>query len=371
MMGALFSCKPVDTESASSSNVSSAPPEEYRPKVEPASELAAVGLADKTGYIDFRAVGDSGWANVKTKNPPASTGFVAGLNDFDPGKEMTKGHINFINWETTVSSGCLKWFDVDYPFLGDSESVRGAIDWGYNLFSLANNHAEDCEDDGQGRNGALSTREIFDQVTTDKKVVYSGVGLGAELRRIKELNLNVDGQNVKIAFAALAFQSWWTDYTSRFEYHGDKILEAFKSSDADIKILSIHTEGFLKEARYYSSRFINEADGGIAILHGSHTWDGVKVFKKPNGDTGIVFHGLGNFVHNQVGHNPNNLIGRVLLDKKSFKIVQVQAIPVENWVGGKDVILKRDFKLPSANFEWNTYQDEGVKKAKIGFFNLR
>ena len=69
--------------------------------------------------------------------------------------------------------------------MGDSESVRGAIDWGYNLFSLANNHAEDCEDDGQGRNGALSTREIFDQVTTDKSVVYSGVGLGAELERIK------------------------------------------------------------------------------------------------------------------------------------------------------------------------------------------
>ena len=118
MVGALFSCKPVDTESSSTSNVSSAPSEEYLPKVESASALAAIGLADKASYIDFRAVGDSGWANVKTKNPPASTGFVAGLNDFDPGKEMTKGHINFINWETTVSSGCLKWFDVDYPFLG-------------------------------------------------------------------------------------------------------------------------------------------------------------------------------------------------------------------------------------------------------------
>ena len=51
MVGALFSCKPVDTESSSTSSVSSASSEEYLPKVESASALAAIGLADKASVI--------------------------------------------------------------------------------------------------------------------------------------------------------------------------------------------------------------------------------------------------------------------------------------------------------------------------------
>ena len=48
-------------------------------------------------------------------------------------------------------------------------------------------------------------------------------------RPLKTKLENDSFKKINVAFAAIAFQGWWTDYTSRFEYHGEKILKAFKS----------------------------------------------------------------------------------------------------------------------------------------------
>ena len=35
---------------------------------------------------------------------------------------------------------------------------------------------------------------------------------------------------------------------------------------------------------------------------------------------------------------------------KKFELLQIQVVPIENWALGKDVILKRNFMLPTIKF---------------------
>ena len=373
ILSSFLSCKPsADTgngrESASKSFFES--DFEYLPKITGSDKLGFLVPGDElNNYIDLRGVGDSGWASIKVNKATYESGFFKGLKDFDPDKKVTFGDLNFINWETTVSENCSEWYNVPYPFLGNKSAVEEAVNWGFNLFSLSNNHAEDCKDSGKGRNGAFETIETFSGLQKNSDIVFSGLGIGAELEKPVITEKTIKGKKVKIAFAAISFLSWWTEFTTRYEYHGTKLLEAFKESDADIKILSIHTEGKLDRSKAFAEKFIKEAGGDTVFQHGPHTWAGVKVVEKPAGEKGVIFHGLGNFIHNQIGHNSENLIGRVLFDKETFQPKQVQVIPVENWVNGKDVIFKRTDKLPKSNFEWKK-TGFGPEKTKAGYFSL-
>ncbi|MDB2447330.1 CapA family protein [bacterium] len=366
-------CKPVADDQTKKESSVKAVEEDlsfYSPKLESKNSLSLVPIKkDGHDFIDIRGVGDSAWANVKNEFPPKKSGFMTALKSFDPKKEILVGDINFINWETTVANRCQKWFDVGYPFLGTKYAVKEAVEWGFNLFSLANNHSEDCQNDGKNKNGALATKAHFDAYKKAYEIEYAGVGIGAELDRVVESTYTVKGKKVKVAFASIAFLTWWTEFTSRHEYHGKNLLRSFKESTADVKILSIHTEGSFLDSKEYARKFIEESSGDIVFQHGPHTWAGVKLYTKPNGDKGVAFHGLGNFIHNGVAHNAENLIGRVLLDKRTLRPAQVQVIPVENWVGGKDVVLKRETSFPRSNFDWNTGKLSSHKAIPVGYFN--
>lgn len=342
-----------------------------------AAVRSAVPFDAGVDYIDVRGVGDSAWSNLKAATPPAS-GMGAALRNFDPSGKILKGDLNFINWESSVGTRCNSYYGVDYAFLSSPQSILEAYQHGFNLFGLANNHSEDCSSaidiDGQKTSGAIASQKQMRALSNQKALLWHGVGpAGGALSAPSILTFNVKGRAVKVVLGSVAFQSWdCVDSTCEARIQG--LLTAMKNAQGDLKILSLHSQGTdaFNRGKKWSEKFVREYSGDIVFAHGPHTWAGVKVLPRPDGRSGIVFHGLGNFMHNQVAPNPDNMIGRVLLDTKTLQPKQVQVIPVLNNAVGVDVVLAPSGKaLPKANMEWARAALAAHKPVPIGFANIK
>jgi len=351
---------------------------DYSQRLNDSSALrSAVPLDAGSEYIDVRGVGDSAWSNLKATTPPAS-GMASALRSFDPTGKILKGDLNFINWESSVGTRCNSYYGVDYAFLSSPQSILDAFQHGFNLFGLANNHSEDCSSaidiEGQKTSGAIASHKQMRALSHQKPMLWHGVGYsGGGLSSPAVLSFNVKGRAVKVVFGSVAFQSWdCVDSTCEARIQG--LLTAMKNTQGDLKILSLHSQGSdaFNRGKKWSERFVREFSGDIVFAHGPHTWAGVKVLQKPDGRSGVVFHGLGNFMHNQVAPNPDNLIGRVLLDSKTLQPKQVQVIPVLNNAVNVDVVLAPASKaLPKANMEWTRAALSAHKPVPIGFANIK
>ncbi|MEN9529893.1 MAG: hypothetical protein RI932_1766, partial [Pseudomonadota bacterium] len=302
---------------------------EYAQRINDSSAVRpAVPFDSGAEYIDVRGVGDSAWSNLKSTTPPAS-GMSAALRSFDPTGKILKGDLNFINWESSVGTRCNSYYGVDYAFLSSPQAIIDAFQHGFNLFGLANNHSEDCSSaidiDGQKTSGAIASQKQMRSLSHQKSVLWHGVGpAGGSLSSPAVLTFNVKGRAVKVVFGSVAFQGWdCVDSTCEARVQG--LLNAMMNAQGDLKILSLHSQGAeaFNRGKKWSERFVREFSGDIVFAHGPHTWAGIKVLPKPDGRAGVVFHGLGNFMHNQVAPNPDNLIGRVLLDSKTLQPKQV------------------------------------------------
>lgn len=336
----------------------------------PASTNAAFPLSgDKLeGLLDIRGVGDSAWASIKQNVPaPSKMGFY--LKQFDPTREILKGDLNFMNFESTVHTRCNAWYPVDFAFLAHPNSVAEAAAHGFNLFGVANNHTEDCQMGGS-QAGALYTRDNMNVLAKKYPFMWHGAGQGQQLNTPVTKTFDVKGRKVVVAFASVAFQSWATDYTSRGESHGATILKAMRESKADIKILAIHTQGKFDLARELAADFVQKAGGDVVFQHGPHTWAGVKVVKKPNGKRGILFNGLGNFIHSGCSDNPDNLVGRALFNLQTLELVQVQVVPVINHFNAGVSLRQPSSRFPISNVNWSQATLKAGRNVPIGFANV-
>ena len=277
-----------------------------------------------------------------------------------------------MNYESTVATRCNNWYDVEFAFLSSPQSIQEAVDHGFNLFSLSNNHAEDCENAENGIPGGLATRNHMNQFSRNSNIQWHGVGEGAELTDVSVKTYASKGRTYKVAFAAVTFEGWDTSNTARGEddLHAEQILENLKSAQVDVRILSIHTQGFFGNAKALARKFISNYKGDIVFAEGPHTWAGVEAVAKNEGGYGVAFHGLGNFLHTQCSDNPDNLIGRVLLDKATLKPSQIQVIPVLNHFGGSVELVPSIDSLPLANFTWQTTTLSAHQKVPAAYFNL-
>lgn len=349
----------------------------YLPQLElPESTAAAVPLDGAAGYVDIRGVGDSAWSGLRAAHAPRSE-FGAHLKKFDPSGKILRGDLNFINWESAVGLNCNSYFNVDYAFLSDPAAITDAHKHGFNLFGLANNHSEDCRSgvDPQSHQvaGAVATQRFMQDVAASSPILWHGVGANrSQLVQPSKLTFTVKGRRIVVSFVSVAFQGW-DCVESTCEANVSSLFENAKNSDADLRILSLHSQGhdaFLR-GRVWAERFIKEFSGDVVFAHGPHTWAGVKVLKKKNGNLGVVFHGLGNFLHNQVAPNPDNMIGRVLLDIETLQPKQVQSIPVLNNAYHVDVTLASPAKqLPQANFRWKRAELSAHRPVHAGFAQL-
>jgi len=350
---------------------------EYEPKLSvPTSQSGAVSLEGNDQLLDIRGVGDSAWSGLRAAVAPKSE-FGSTLKKFDPTGKILRGDLNFINWESAVGRGCSSYFNVDYAFLSDPQAIVDAHQHGFNLFGLANNHSEDCRTGSDPQTnvvpGAVSTQRHMQQISGSTALTWHGVGSSrAELVKPALMEFVVKGRRVRVAFVSVAFQNW-DCVDSTCEANVRALLENIRNTAADLRILSLHSQGRdgFTRGKVWAEKFVTEYSGDIVFAHGPHTWAGVKALKKRDGSLGIVFHGLGNFLHNQVAPNPDNLIGRVLLDLVTLKLKQVQVIPVLNNAYNVDVVLApRSKPLPLANFDWTRAELTAHTKVSVGYAQL-
>lgn len=353
------------------------PVSEYSSKLNlPSAQGGAISLESSDQFLDIRGVGDSAWSGLRAAVAPASQ-FGAALKKFDPTGKILRGDLNFINWESGVGRKCDSYFNVDYAFLSDPSAIVEAHRHGFNLFGLANNHSEDCRTgrDPQQNSvpGAVSTQRHMKQISDSATLAWHGVGSSrAELIKPALMDITVKARTLKIAFISVAFQSWEC-VESTCEANIQALFENARNLTADLRILSLHSQGRdgFARGKVWAEKFVTQYSGDIVFAHGPHTWAGVKALQKNDGSLGIVFHGLGNFLHNQVAPNPDNMIGRVLLDIKTLKPKQIQVIPVLNNAYSVDVVLAASSKaLPLANFNWTRAELYAHNKVNIGFARL-
>lgn len=333
-------------------------------------DLPAMPFPSSQDYIDVRGVGDTGW----TESDPElkKSEFSSLLRSFDPEGLILGGDLNFLNWESSVGPSCQKWNLVQFPFLSPPRALKDALDFGFNLLGVSNNHAEDCAQFDEKTTGVMRTRYELSTLAKGKEMLWHGIGKSHEISKISTRIFQLKGKKIKVAFAAVSFLNWRTHSTSRGEanYQGEQILQAMGRSDAKIKILSVHTQSTLEQGKAYASRFIKEAGGDIVFSEGEHRWGDVEAIEKSNGRKGIVFHGLGNFSHSGIVSNHKNIIARVLLKKETLELAQVQIIPFSNLYQGELKLHPAKSGLPEANFDWKRTVLQAGRKVSLAFSNF-
>lgn len=210
-------------------------------------------------------------------------------------EELKKADIVFGNLEGPISDKGVKVGSI-YSFRADPRVIEGLNYAGFNILSVANNHAFDY--------GKEALEDTFFRLKEAKIDCVGGGFNSAEAGSpvIKEIN------DTKIAFLAytdLCPLSWKaTEKKSGIACISEKELEEIKNNireaknQADIVIISLHSgEEYLKEPNQFQIEFSKsavEAGANLIIGHHSHT-----VQKNEQYKDGWIFYSLGNFIFDQ------------------------------------------------------------------------
>jgi hypothetical protein len=364
----------VEIETGSSSQKVQLPPNnESDPSLNP--DFQSLNAAS-TSFIDVRGVGDAAWSDTHVANPPSS-GFANALKAFDPQGIKLKGDFSFINMETTFGGSCSKFWTQfvpgqAYAFTSHPNTIRDAFRHGFNLFGLSNNHSRDCHNSsGDGQDGIRNTVKSFEtmkQNLGNPKFLWHGVAQ-QESDKLKPAveEFQVKGRKLKVAFASL-YTGRQTCPLSVCNSDTKAILQNLASAQADLRILSIHSQGSASQDGLVRTGidFIQKYNGDIVFGHGPHVWEPVRVVAKPNGKKGVVFESLGNFLHPGLAAQSNNFLGRVLLDSKTLEPIQIQVLPIRNQ-GESIVNSPSNARNAGANLTWKA----GSGAAGILYTNIK
>lgn len=220
----------------------------------------------------------------------------------------------------------------NYPsFNAPPSYIESAIDGGFNVFSIANNHVND-----QGKSSLLKTLEVMDNLKKKRTIYYSGI-----VKTPKELFAPtiIHRQNFSIAFIAVTDflnSSVGKEYVNLLPHQNSRALESFyeylKQLDPefDLIILSYHigTEYSGRPGEYKKQLFSQLLASGADIIwaHHPHVLQSVKTANVGN-SLKLIIYSAGNFVSGQTwnlepvkssverGHTGVSAINRVVIDK--------------------------------------------------------
>ncbi len=224
------------------------------------------------------------------------------------GKDID-GDLAFVNLETVVTDrNDLKpekkgGGDKDAPFHFRSHpaAVKALIDLGFNLFSLANNHASDY-----GATGIEETLYHLAVANTERAIAYAGIGSNFA-EAIKPACLDLDGTRIGVdaigiisgddpQYRATDKSAGQASYRNRTDF--EAVVNRLVALPADYRILSIHygLEGRVvpDDRQLADWRDYAASEKGIDLIigHHAHVAQGVVLDGKS-----LIFYGMGNFLH--------------------------------------------------------------------------
>jgi len=226
--------------------------------------------------------------------------------------ELIDGDLNFLNLETVVTDD-IQSIQVrqgpHFAFASHINGVRHLASLGFNLFSLANNHAYDF-----GDLGLLETLDSLHQVKEDYPTVeFNGLEMANTYGRPQVF----DVKGLRVAFAAIngvggrqpkpATEGLPSMMTIRNSKDYKMLIQNFRDVEADLKILSVHNgaEGHTEIEEEQVENFhyaVDRGDVDIIIGHHPHVVRPVETYKGS-----VILYSLGNFL----------MLGAANIDKKS------------------------------------------------------
>ncbi|WP_069790415.1 CapA family protein [Cyanobacterium sp. IPPAS B-1200] len=304
--------------------------------------LGAIALdyEKATDFIDIRGVGDAGMAHTHRQPmaltdavfPRVQANFGKLLDAFDGTGKSYRGDLSFLNWESTLGLSCHRfWAPLgprSFAFVSHPDNMRGIYERGFNLIGLANNHTRDCDRAEEGVDGVFATTRHMERLTSELNANWLWHGAGENKEAVVK-TMMIKDTPVKVAFASLYLAYGDCTYTACLKDELT-ILRSLRDSEADIRILSIHswTAETQKQLVDIGVNFVQNFEGDIVFGHGPHRLAPIRVVESPRGKRGVIFESLGNFIHPSLLPIRENVIGRVLFDKETLQLRQVQIIPI-------------------------------------------
>jgi poly-gamma-glutamate synthesis protein (capsule biosynthesis protein) len=282
--------------------------------------------AEPIETIDIRAVGDAGYVGgTGTFQKPPKAWVERHLDAF---AELRSSDVNFLNFEASLVRDCQRFEDKTFGFASAPEALAQFGQWGFNLASLANNHALDCTDP--------PAHHEHDAVMAIVKKLAPDLQTHGVARRVGGLATGfarLEVRGIKIGMAAI--KAWDNGGRAPIGSLGNRhaIMAALQKEPVDVRILSVHggiegtrrpTATMMDVAREFISRY----DGDIVFAHHPHRWQGFELLTKANGKHAIIFYSLGNFLHNGLSPSGDGLMARVAVARDGIDVESVALVPL-------------------------------------------
>lgn len=303
----------------------------------------AMGAED---LIEIVVVGDTGFNGAGAK-VSAQGGYKHGrrvfIDDAIAGiRHELPADLSLANLETAVTTNnAIGGTPKRFPFRTHPDAIKGFVAAGLNAFSLANNHALDYRQAGAG-----DTLRHLNDLRSQGLLAFPGLGRSRAEAAAPHM-VDIDG--TAIALSSIGIGGWGVaappgkagmlQYPDDFEF----VQNALRETPADIRILSVHYgKEFQPETPRSTRRQFRQslADDGFTLIagHHKHVANGIELIETASGQSGLIFYGLGNFLHlgmqNMGRHDlchDFGLLGRVTLkqqDDGSLTLVSVRVVPL-------------------------------------------
>lgn len=309
--------------------------------------LAAVLTTDSDPQnLQIVVVGDTGFnsagARVSSKGgfkrgvvTPVDTA-IAGI------RHELEADIVLANLETAVTTrNDLSSLNKRFVFRTHPDAIADFLAAGINAFSLANNHAMDYRQRGAGE-----TLKHLAAIDGQKLLAYPGLG---RTRQSAAAPHEFVVNDAKVAAASIGIGGWGlpagNGLAGQLQYPDDfaDVTAALAAADADVSMLSVHYGREFQPAtpavtRQRFRQAISPAGLTIISGHHKHIANGVELVRSADKGTGVVFYGLGNFLHlgmqdmgrHDICHD-YGLLGRVSVfenEQGAHDVASVRVVPL-------------------------------------------
>lgn len=261
-------------------------------------------------------------------------------------RPLINGDLNFANIETVISDKNIPHLQGKaYTFVSHPTGLQEMIGMGFNLFSVANNHAWDA-----GFEGYQETRQWMEQLRNDNgnRIHFSGIGENrSQALTPKIFEIEARGRRYIVAFAAISFTD--PNFTATSSRQGQinlrnprdlrDFMTAMAQTSAHYKIVSVHTGTESQVTLDQNQRalfrsFVDRSDVDLVIGHHPHVARPVEYYKGR-----MIFYSLGNYMmpgsadisRRQVGYD-YGLFARVYLEwsetENRMQLQAAEALPL-------------------------------------------
>ena len=281
-------------------------------RVEQKNELqSSVQKASPSLHFTFTAFGDAGWADTHISRPKYTKGFKNAFQRFNRKKE-TLGDINYINWETSVGTQCDQFWAKQTPstfaFLTHPQELVDAINLGFNMIGLANNHTFDCIRSKEGNGPIQSYNFVKSLKTMHPNIVFSGIFSKANEEPAKK-DIVLKQGIVPITFLS-AYVGGNKSHCSNMScaINITKSKKVFEDKKR-LRVLALHSwnQGSHQNLKKILRQWVQSNLVDIAIGSGPHIAESIEIIDTNHGKK-VLATSLGNFIHPSLSAQPYNVV---------------------------------------------------------------